>query len=101
MKYRCDDCGYVFDAEDGREYYEPDTGWWELQCPSCRSPELVEVRECKFCDEYEDACQMTYDGYCRACVQRTREKFNSFLEKYFEKEELEILKDQWIIEPID
>ncbi|MBQ6346530.1 MAG: hypothetical protein IJI71_03115 [Clostridia bacterium] len=101
MRYRCEDCGHVFDADEARKYYEPDTGWRELQCPSCRSPELVEVRECKFCGEDEDAYRLTSDGYCRACVRKTREKFNAFLDKHFEKEELEILKDQWDIYPID
>lgn len=101
MRYRCDDCGLIFDAEDAIEYYESDTGYGASLCPSCRADALVEVKECALCGEDEDAFRLTSDGYCRACVEKTRKKFNDFLKKHFEKEELQILKDQWIIEPIE
>ena len=99
MRYRCDDCGHVFD--EPYLYEEPDVGYAAMWCPECHSDDIVEVQECKLCDELTPAHLLTSDGYCPECVRRTREKFNAFLEKYFEKEELEILKDQWIIEPID
>lgn len=101
MRYRCDDCGWIFDANDAIEYYDPETGYGASLCPSCQADVLIEVRECKFCGEDEDAFRLTPDGYCRACVEKTRKKFNAFLEKHFEKEELQILKDQWIIESLE
>lgn len=103
MQYRCNDCGLVFEAEDAQIYREPDVGFEEVRCPgyACHSSDLTEVADCKLCGELEALHHLTVDGYCRACVTRTRQKFNAFLEKHFEKEELRILKDQWTIEPIE
>lgn len=97
-KWKCDECGYEFD--EPYIYREEDVGfegWW---CPSCHSDAITEVKECANCGEVTPVYDLTADGYCDNCVEATRKKFNLFLKSKFEREELEILKDQWMIDEL-
>ena len=96
--YRCEDCGHIF--EEPYHYREPDVGYGAYWCPSCHSDDITEVRECKICGEYAPVHDLTIDGYCPACVRSAARKFDALLSSQFEKEELEILKEQFGIEPI-
>lgn len=97
MTYKCEDCGFVF--EEPYLYEEPDVGYAALWCPECHSDDIVEVQECKLCDELTPIHLLTIDGYCPDCVQRTARKLNMFLNKC-EPEELQIFREQFQIEPI-
>ena len=99
MTYKCNECGHVFD--EPYLYEEPDVGYAALWCPSCHSDDLSEVAECKFCGGLELTHELTIDGYCRACVRKTRAHFNDVLKQLFEAEELAILKHEFQIEPIE
>lgn len=96
-KYRCNDCGWVFD--EPYEYEEPDVGYAALWCPECHSDDIIEVGECKICEEYYPIHDLTIDGYCPDCVRRAAKKYDMFLNKC-EPEELRIYKEQFGIEPI-
>lgn len=98
MTYRCNDCGYVFD--EPYLYEERDTGYKAEWCPSCHSDDIVEVKECKLCGELTPTHLLT-DGYCDGCVKHAARKFDLLLKSKFEKEELEIFKEQFGIEPIN
>lgn len=98
MTYKCNECGYVFD--EPYEYEEPDVGYAALWCPECHSDDIVEVRECKLCDELTPIHLLTIDGYCPDCVKRTARKLNMFLNKC-EPEEVQIFREQFQIEPIN
>jgi DNA-directed RNA polymerase subunit RPC12/RpoP len=95
--YRCEDCGELF--ETPFEYEERDVGYMADLCPHCHSDEIEEVKECKFCGEY--AGYLTIDGFCNACCKNTKRKFNLWLRNKFEDEELQILKEEFGIEPIE
>ncbi len=97
MTYKCEDCGFVFD--EPYIYEEPDVGYASLWCPECHSDDIVEVQECKLCDELTPVHLLTIDGYCPDCVQRTARKLNMFLKKC-EPEELLIFEREFGIEPI-
>jgi Zn finger protein HypA/HybF involved in hydrogenase expression len=97
MKYKCNDCGYIFD--EPYLYEEPDVGYAALWCPSCHSDDIIEVGECKICEEFYPIHDLTIDGYCPDCVKRTARKLDLFLNKC-EPEELQIFKEQFGIEPI-
>ena len=96
-EWKCCECGHVFD--EPYEYDEPDVGYHALWCPSCHSDDIVEVRECKLCDELTPIHLLTIDGYCPACVKRTARKLDFFLKKC-ESEELQIFEHEFGIEPI-
>ena len=96
-EWKCCECGYVFD--EPYEYDEPDVGYHALWCPECHSDDIVEVRECKLCDELTPVHLLTIDGYCPDCVKRTARKLNMFLNKC-EPEELLIFEREFGIEPI-
>lgn len=98
MSYRCNECGWVF--EEPYEYVERDVGYHADWCPECHSDDIVEVRECKLCDELTPIHLLTIDGYCPSCVKSAARKFDRLLSSTFEKEELEIFKEQFGIEPI-
>ena len=95
--YKCNDCGWVFD--EPYEYEERDVGYHADWCPECHSDDIVEVRECKLCDELTPVHLLTIDGYCPDCVKRTARKLNMFLNKC-EPEEVQIFREQFQIEPI-
>ena len=95
--YRCNDCGWVF--EEPYEYEERDVGYHADWCPECHSDDIVEVRECKLCNELTPIHLLTIDGYCPDCVRRAAKKYDMFLNKC-EPEELRIYKEQFGIEPI-
>lgn len=97
MRYRCEDCGYVFD--EPYIYEEPDVGYAAMWCPSCHSDDIIEVKECKLCGELAPAHLLTIDGYCGACVKKAAHKYDEFLNGC-EPEELQIFKEQFGIEPI-
>lgn len=97
-KYRCNDCGWVFD--EPYLYEEPDVGYAALWCPECHSDDIIEVRECKLCGEYTPTHLLT-DGYCDACVKKAIRKYDRILNEKFEPEELEIFREQFGIEPIN
>ena len=97
MKYKCNDCGWVFD--EPYLYEEPDVGYAALWCPECHSDDIIEVAECKFCEELTPIHDLTIDGYCPDCVRRAAKKYDMFLNKC-EPEELRIYKEQFGIEPI-
>lgn len=97
-KWKCNDCGYEFD--EPYIYEEPDVGYAADWCPSCHSDDIVEVRECKYCGELTPLHLLTIDGYCDACVKNAARKFDLLLSSKFEKEELEIFKSEFGIEPI-
>lgn len=96
-EWKCCECGYVFD--EPYEYDEPDVGYHALWCPECHSDDIIEVRECKLCDELSPIHLLTIDGYCPDCVKRTARKLNMFLNKC-EPEEVQIFREQFQIEPI-
>ena len=95
--YRCNDCGWVF--EEPYEYEEPDVGYHADWCPQCHSDDIVEVRECKYCEELTPVHLLTIDGYCPDCVRRAAKKYDMFLNKC-EPEELRIFEHEFGIEPI-
>lgn len=95
--YRCEDCGEIF--ETPYEYEERDVGYAADLCPHCRSDAIEEVKKCKFCGEYHS--YLNIDGFCKSCVENTRRKFNLWLRNKFEDEELQILKEEFDIEPIE
>ena len=97
MTYLCNECGWVF--EQPFLYEEPDVGYSALWCPECHSDDIVEVRECKLCDELTPVHMLTMDGYCPDCVKRTAKKLDLFLHKC-EPEELQIFEHEFGIEPI-
>lgn len=97
MTYKCEDCGHIFD--EPFLYEEPDVGYAALWCPECHSDDIIEVKECKLCDELTPVHLLTIDGYCPDCVTRTARKLNMFLNKC-EPEELQIFREQFQIEPI-
>lgn len=52
MKYKCYDCGKVFDEEDAGTYYESRGEFWGAPCsermsccPFCRSDDIEEYEE--------------------------------------------------------
>ncbi len=96
-KYKCNDCGWVFD--EPYIYEEPDVGYAALWCPECHSDDIIEVSECKFCEELYPTHLLTIDGYCPDCVKRTAKKLDLFLHKC-EPEELQIFEHEFGIEPI-
>ena len=96
--YKCCDCGETFD--EPYEYDEPDVGYHADWCPYCHSDDIVEVRECKYCGELTPLHLLTIDGYCDVCVKNAARKFDLLLSSKFEKEELEIFKSEFGIEPI-
>lgn len=98
MMWKCNDCGAVF--AEPKEYDEPDINYHGLWCPWCSSDDIVEVKECKFCGELTPLHMLTIDGYCDACVKNAARKFDLLLNSKFEKEELEIFKREFNIEPI-
>lgn len=95
--YRCNDCGWVF--AEPYEYEEPDVGYHADWCPECHSDDIVEVRECKYCEELTPVHLLTIDGYCPDCVRRAAKKYDMFLNKC-EPEELRIFEHEFGIEPI-
>lgn len=95
--YRCENCGALF--EEPYEYEEKDVGYHGFQCPYCFDNYFDEVKECKLCGEY--ASYLTIDGFCNACCGNTKRKFNLWLRSKFEDEELQILKEEFGIEPIE
>ena len=97
MKYKCNDCGWVFD--EPYLYEEPDVGYAALWCPQCHSDDIIEAAECKYCEELTPIHLLTIDGYCPDCVRRAAKKYDMFLNKC-EPEELRIYKEQFGIEPI-
>jgi len=97
MMYKCCDCDSLF--EEPYEHLEPDVGYAALWCPECHSDDIVEVEECKLCDELTPIHQLTIDGYCPECVKRTARKLDFFLKKC-EPEELQIFEHEFGIEPI-
>ncbi len=96
-KYKCNECGWVFD--EPFLYEERDVGYKAYWCPECHSDDIVEVEECKFCEELYPTHMLTIDGYCPDCVRRTAKKLDLFLNKC-EPEELEIFRREFGIEPI-
>ena len=96
-KYKCNECGWVFD--EPYIYEEPDVGYAAAWCPECHSDDIIEVSECKFCEELTPIHMLTIDGYCPDCVKRTARKLNMFLNKC-EPEELRIFREEFQIEPI-
>ena len=96
-EWKCCECGYVFD--EPYIYEEPDVGYAALWCPECHSDDIVEVQECKFCEELTPIHMLTIDGYCPDCVKRTAKKLDLFLHKC-EPEELRIFEHEFGIEPI-
>ena len=95
--YKCNDCGWTF--SEPYEYEERDVGYHADWCPECHSDDIVEVRECKYCEELTPVHLLTIDGYCPDCVKRTARKLNLFLNKC-EPEEVQIFREQFQIEPI-
>lgn len=98
MAWRCNDCGAVFD--EPYLYEEPDVGYKADWCPDCHSDDITEVKECAYCGELTPVFDLTIDGYCRECVKNAARKFDLLLSSKFEKEELEIFKSEFGIEPI-
>lgn len=98
MKYRCDDCGAVF--EEPLVYSEPSVGYEALWCPECQCDAIMEVEECKLCGELSPVHLLTVDGYCPDCVKKAAHKYDAFL-KSCEPEELRIFEEQFGIEPIN
>ena len=96
-KYRCNDCGWVFD--EPYLYEEPDVGYKADWCPQCHSDDIIEVAECKYCEELTPIHDLTIDGYCPDCVRRAAKKYDMFLNKC-EPEELRIFEHEFGIEPI-
>ena len=76
MKYKCNDCGWVFD--EPYLYEEPDVGYAALWCPECHSDDIIEVAECKYCEELTPIHDLTIDGYCPDCVRRAAKKYDMF-----------------------
>ena len=97
--YKCNDCGWVFD--EPYEYEERDVGYKADWCPECHSDDITEVKECVFCGELTPVYDLTYKGYCPACVKATARKFDIMLLSHFEPEELEILEEGYEIYPIN
>ena len=95
--YKCNDCGWTF--SEPYEYEEPDVGYHADWCPECHSDDIVEVRECKYCEELTPVHLLTIDGYCPDCVRRAAKKYDMFLNKC-EPEELRIFEHEFGIEPI-
>ena len=99
MAWKCNDCGETFD--EPYLYEERDVGYKADWCPSCHSDDITEVQACKFCGELTPLHLLTIDGYCDACVKNAARKFDMLRNSRFEKEELEIFKEQFGIEPIN
>lgn len=95
--YRCEECDAIF--ETPYEYEEPDVGYKAEWCPYCHCDAIEEVKECKLCGEYH--YHLNIDGFCDDCVKNTRKKFNLWLRSKFEDEELQILKEEFGVEPIE
>lgn len=74
MKYYCEDCGEIFEAEDCNKVCEDPSpsgvglpeGCYEYDtCPYCQSDSLMEAEQCICCGEYYSKTNM--DDLCESC----------------------------------
>lgn len=86
--FKCIECGHIFDDGEQERWIEPHGEVWE-SCPICKG-DYEEVEPCKICGTYNHECQ---EEYCEDCKKDVKNRFMTFIEREFSKEERELLNE--------
>ena len=92
---KCKECGHLFEDGEQARWTEAHGEVWEC-CPLCKGG-FEEIEPCKICGTYDHECQ---EEYCEACKKDVKNRFMTFIEKEFSKEERELLNELYDGEPI-